>query len=123
MKIGTDIIQINRISASCDKFGECFKERFLSDSEILLAKKAESLAGFWAAKEAIAKALGCGIGKELSFHDIIIKKNSRGRPYFELTAEAQSKHRITQSSLSISHDGGFAIAVVAIKTEKPQTCT
>ena len=119
MKIGTDIIQIDRINTSCNKFGEHFKERFLSESEILLAKKAESLAGFWAAKEAISKALGCGIGKELSFHDIIIKKDSRGRPYFELTAEAQSKHRIAQSSLSISHDGGFAIAVVALETEKP----
>jgi len=117
MKIGTDIIQISRISASCEKFGERFKERFLSDSEILLVKKVESLAGFWAAKEAIAKALGCGIGEELCFHDIIIRKNNRGRPYFELSPIAQSKHRITHSSLSISHDGGFAIAVVAIETE------
>jgi len=119
MRIGTDIIQIDRVSASCDKFGKRFKERFLCDSEIILAKKEESVAGFWAAKEAVAKALGCGIGEELSFHDIIIKKDSKGRPYFELTAEAQSKHRIAHSSLSISHDGGFAIAVVALETEKP----
>jgi len=117
MRIGTDIVQIDRISTSCDKFGERFIERFLSKSEILLAKKAESLAGFWAAKEAIAKALGCGIGEELSFHDIIIKKDSRGRPYFELSREAQSKHRIIQGSLSISHDGGFAIAVVVLEIE------
>ncbi len=117
MKIGTDIIQIDRIRTSCERFGSGFKKRFLHDSEILLATKEESVAGFWAAKEAIAKALGCGIGKHLAFHDIVIYKDHYGRPYFELTPEAQSRHQITQSSLSISHDGGFAIAVVALETQ------
>jgi holo-[acyl-carrier protein] synthase len=119
MKIGTDIIQIDRVRASCDKFGDRFKERFLCASEINLANKEESLAGFWAAKEAVAKALGCGIGEELSFHDIIIRKDRKGRPYFELSSKAQSRHGVIRSSLSISHDGGFAIAVVALETEKP----
>ena len=114
MKIGTDIIQINRIEKSLEKFGEKFKTKFLNDSEIRLTKKPESIAGFWAAKEAIAKALGCGIGSELSFHDIIIAKDHRGAPHFILTEEAQKIHKIETSSLSISHDGGFAIAVVAI---------
>jgi len=118
MRIGTDIIQIDRIRASCDRFGQRFKERFLCDSEISLAKQEETLAGFWAAKEAVAKALGCGIGNELSFHDIIIKKDSKGRPYFELTKEAQSRHKIVHSSLSVSHDGGFVIAVVALETKR-----
>jgi len=115
MKIGTDIIQINRIEKSLEKFGEKFKSKFLNDSEIQLLKKTESIAGFWAAKEAIAKALGCGIGTELSFHDIIIEKDHRGAPHFVLSKEAQKRHNIKSSSLSISHDGGFAIAVVAIK--------
>ena len=83
-------------------------------SEIVLAKRVESVAGFWAAKEAIAKALGCGIGKDLSFHDIILSKNERGAPSFILSSKAQKIHPIASSSLSISHDGGFAIAVVAI---------
>jgi holo-[acyl-carrier protein] synthase len=119
MKIGTDIIQIDRVRASCDKFGNRFKERFLSVPEIALAQREETLAGFWAAKEAVAKALGCGIGEELSFHDIIIQKDHKGRPYFELSTNAQLRHQIIHSSLSISHDGGFAIAVVAIETQKP----
>ena len=115
MKIGTDIIQISRIEKSLEKFGEKFKIKFLNDSEIQFLKKTESIAGFWAAKEAIAKALGCGIGVELSFHDIIIAKDHRGAPNFVLSKEAQKRHKIKSSSLSISHDGGFAIAVVAIK--------
>lgn len=114
MKIGTDIIQISRIENSLVKFGDKFKERFLHPEEIKIVKKTESIAGFWAAKEAIAKALGCGIGSELSFHDIIISKNHRGAPSFSLIQEAQERHKIQASSLSISHDGGFAIAVVAI---------
>ena len=74
----------------------------------------ESIAGFWAAKEAISKALGCGIGSQLSFHDIILSKNDRGAPAFKLSDEAQKIHQIKSSSLSISHDGGFAIAVAVI---------
>ena len=114
MKIGTDITQIKRIERLLEKFGDTFKIKFLNHEEIMLAKKTESIAGFWAAKEAIAKALGCGIGSELSFHDINITKNLKGAPLFELSTEAQKTHKIKSSSLSISHDGGFAIAVVAI---------
>ncbi len=114
MKIGTDIIQVNRIERSLEKFGDKFKMKFLNSEEIALAKKIESIAGFWAAKEAIAKALGCGIGTELSFHDIILTKNAKGAPSFTLSKEAQKIHQIKNSSLSLSHDGGFAIAVVVI---------
>lgn len=114
MKIGTDIVQINRIEKSLTQFGDKFKQRFLHPQEIDLAKKTASIAGFWAAKEAISKALGCGIGRELSFHDIIIAKNSRSAPTFTLSKEAQKIHKIKESSLSISHDGGFAIAVAVI---------
>lgn len=114
MKIGTDIIQISRVEASLEKFGNKFKMKFLNNDEMALVTKVESVAGFWAAKEAIAKALGCGIGSELAFHDIILSKNSRGAPSFRLSDRAQKTHPFTTASLSISHDGGFAIAVVAI---------
>ena len=114
MKVGTDIIRIERIERLVDRYGIKFKQRYLSDKEIAVARKVETLAGFWAAKEAIAKALGCGIGSQLSFHDIIIAKDHKGAPYFKLSKAAQAVHFIRESSLSISHDGGFAIAVVVI---------
>jgi len=114
MNIGTDIIAISRLERSIAKFGDKFKARFLHPEEIAMAQKIESLAGYWAAKEAIAKALGCGIGKELSFHDIYLFKTDKGAPSFRLSKEAQKHHRMVNSSLSISHDGGFAIAVVVI---------
>ena len=117
MNIGTDIVNIPRIEHSLKKFGEKFKEKFLTPEEIILAKKVETVAGFWAAKEAVSKALGCGICSELTFHDIIISKNHRGAPVFHLSDKAQKQHHILNSSLSISHDGGFAIAVVAVSTK------
>ncbi|MFK5976077.1 MAG: holo-ACP synthase [Sulfurovum sp.] len=114
MKIGTDIIAISRIEKLIKEYGIKFKERYLSKQEIAIARKIDTLAGFWAAKEAISKALGCGIGADLSFHDIKIAKNHRGAPTFVLSKEAQKVYKIRESSLSISHDGGFAIAVVVI---------
>ena len=117
MKIGTDIVSIKRVERSLEKFGDRFKQKYLTESEIAATKRIESLAGLWAAKEAISKALGCGIGRELSFLDIEILKERSGAPYFRLSPEAQSRHRIKESSLSISHDGGFAIATVIIATE------
>jgi len=114
MKIGTDIIQIKRIETLLEKYGDTFKKRFLLDDEITTLKKIESIAGYWAAKEAISKALGCGIGASLSFHDIIISKNHLGAPTFTLSKEAQQIHQLKNTSLSISHDGGFAIAVAVI---------
>jgi holo-[acyl-carrier protein] synthase len=114
MQIGTDIIAINRLEKSIDKFGDRFKEKFLTPLEIENTKKIESLAGLWASKEAISKALGCGICKDLTFQDIIITKDSRGKPSFTLSDKSQNIFKIKSSSLSISHDGGFAIAVVII---------
>jgi holo-[acyl-carrier protein] synthase len=114
MKIGTDIIQTKRIKASLEKFGTKFLLKFLNNEEMHLAGKVETIAGLWAAKEAIAKALGCGIGEDLTFHDILLSKDTRGAPSFTLSPKAQQKHQIYKCSLSISHDGGFAIAVAVI---------
>jgi len=114
MKIGTDITVVSRIEKSIQKFGDKFIDRFLNESEKELAKKVESIAGFWATKEAISKALGCGIGEKLSFHDIIIYKDKKNAPHFRLSKKAQKLHQIKESSISIAHDGGFAIAVAII---------
>lgn len=117
MKIGTDIIQISRMEKLIENYGDNFKKKYLTPSEIIMAKKISTLAGLWAAKESISKALGCGICKDLTFQDIIISKNNKGAPVFHLSQKAQKIHNIVDSSLSISHDGGFAIAVVVLHTK------
>ncbi|NPB04496.1 MAG: holo-ACP synthase [Thermotogae bacterium] len=116
MFVGTDLVAIERIQKALERFGTRFPERFLSVEEReTLKNTVNSLAGYWAAKEAVAKALGSGIGSELGFYDICLTKTSKGIPTFTLSDKAQKRFPIRQSSLSISHDGGFAIAVVVIE--------
>eukprot|EP01029_Cantina_marsupialis_P002716 TRINITY_DN12595_c0_g1_i1.p1 TRINITY_DN12595_c0_g1~~TRINITY_DN12595_c0_g1_i1.p1 ORF type:complete len:117 (+),score=1.17 TRINITY_DN12595_c0_g1_i1:277-627(+) len=110
--IGIDVVSINRIKSMYEKFGDKAYQRFLSEEEIALVKRVETAAGFWAAKEAASKAIGTGIGKECSFHDIKIKKSKAGAPKLKYSKEIRKKFKIKKSSLSITHDNGLAIAVV-----------
>ncbi|NPA61177.1 MAG: holo-ACP synthase [Epsilonproteobacteria bacterium] len=117
MQIGTDIVSIDRIKESLERFGDRFLDRVFNQEErdTLNLNRVQSVAGYWASKEAISKALGCGIGRDLSFLDITISKDRRGKPHFKLSVEAGERFNIRASSLSIAHDGGFAVAVVAIE--------
>ena len=109
--IGIDVVSIKRISCIYARYNNHFLNKLFCENEKKLIKKDETLAGFYASKEAISKALKVGIGKELSFLDIIIYKDKKGAVYFNLSNKAKDKFPIKESSLSISHDGGFAIAV------------
>ncbi|MEA3290018.1 MAG: holo-ACP synthase [Campylobacterota bacterium] len=113
--IGVDIVVISRIDKLIEKFGNKALKRFLNDDEILLVKNSSTAAGFWAAKEAASKAIGTGIGKECGFHDLKISKDKHNAPKIKYKKRLRKKFNIKNSSLSITHDGGFAIAVVAIE--------
>lgn len=117
--IGIDIVSIDRIAAAKARHGDLFLNKFLSISEIRLAKNDATLAGFWAAKEAISKALGCGIGAEFGFLDAQIYKDHKGAPKIKFSTKIEQNFKIKNSSLSITHDGGFAIAAVIIQRESP----
>ena len=110
--IGIDITSIERIETLYNKWGEKALKKFLSPKEIKLASKPATIAGFWAAKEAASKAIGTGIGKECSFHDIKIKKLINGQPSLQYKKKIRKKYKINESHLSITHDAGLAIAVV-----------
>jgi holo-[acyl-carrier protein] synthase len=114
IRVGTDIALIARITRSRERFGTKFLDRYLDASEYDEQSSDATLAGLWAAKEAAAKALGCGIGTDLGFHDLRIVKDGRGAPRIEFDESVIRRYGIEESSLSISHDGGFAIAVVVI---------
>ena len=115
--IGIDLIKLDRMKGSMERFGEKFLQRFLSPDEILLIKNYKNAAGFWAAKEACSKALGCGIGKECGFHDIVLSKAPKGAPSITLTQPLLDNYNVKNMSVSITHDGDYAIAVVAIETD------
>ncbi|NCB10923.1 MAG: holo-ACP synthase [Erysipelotrichia bacterium] len=110
--IGIDITSIDRIKKMYEKFGLKAYEKFLNPKEIELIKKPETAAGFWAAKEAASKALGTGIGASCGFHDIKISKGELGNPKIKYKKKVRKAFGIKDSHLSITHDSGFAIAVV-----------
>jgi holo-[acyl-carrier protein] synthase len=113
--IGIDIVVISRIEKLLDKWGEKALKRILTKKEIKLVKNASNAAGFWAAKEAASKAIGTGIGSKCSFYDIKISKTKLGQPILKYRKKILKEFGIKDSSVSITHDGDFAIAVVALR--------
>ncbi|CAG7649823.1 holo-ACP synthase [Paenibacillus allorhizosphaerae] len=92
--IGTDLLEIARVKAIlAQPSGERFLQRVLTDKERELASQkrgrfAEFTAGRFAAKEAVVKALGCGIGKEVTFRDVEVLPDAKGKPVCRLSAVA-----------------------------------
>ena len=107
MKIGCDLVSIARIEKIYQKHGEKFLDKFLDADEQKLFKTSSSLAGLWAAKEA-------AISLECSFFDIKISKDSKNAPKLDFSQKILKNFKIQTASLSISHDFGFAMAVVIV---------
>ena len=112
--IGIDIIELNRIEKMLD--GKLkFMDRVLTEGERSVAAElkghrlVEFVAGRFAAKEAYSKAVGTGIGKEVSFLDVEIKNDDRGKPILT----ANTEHIV---HLSISHSREFAVAQVVLES-------
>lgn len=111
--IGLDVTEIERITVAHDRSSK-FKERILTTLEIKRFEKLsetrqlEFLAGRFAAKEAFAKALGTGIGKSCSFHDIEVLPNEVGKPMLFFKGIEVKGH------ISITHTKQFAAAQVIL---------
>ncbi|MFL2500063.1 MAG: holo-ACP synthase [Porticoccaceae bacterium] len=119
--IGTDIIDIQRIADAIERQGDKFVQRILTQSEIseyqARGHSVSFLAKRFAAKEAIAKALGTGIGRGISFQHMVISNNAEGAPQVELqdnAAERLNQLDGTNVLLSLSDEKNYAIAYVAI---------
>jgi len=119
--IGIDIIKTSRMDKLMQRFGAKGLKKFLSNDEIELVKSYKTAAGFWATKEALSKALGTGIGAECSFHDIKIYKTPRGAPQITLSKKLIDNFNILDASVSITHDGEYAISVVVVETSSSTT--
>ena len=110
---GIDLLEIDRLRDAIATHGERFLQRVFTPRELEAdAKKVESLAGRFAAKEAVAKALGCGIG-DVSWKEIEILRTESGAPQLVLhgAAERMAKELgLTSWSLSLSHSQSHAVA-------------
>ncbi len=123
LKTGIDIIEIKRIKKVYEKFGEKFLKRVFTDREVFYAFARRDpfphLAGRFAAKEAVMKALGTGFGKGVYFKNIEILREKGGAPYVLLHGKTAEIFKNKKFSISITHDGKYAIAFcIMIDCEK-----
>lgn len=123
--VGTDIVSIARVAAVLARHGDRFVARVLvADERARLpadARRARWLAKRWAAKEAVAKAFGTGIGGQLGFQDIVIGNDAAGQPRVFLQGAgallAQARG-IAQVHLSLSDEQDTALAFVVLETAR-----
>ena len=113
--VGVDIIETERIAHSIARFGDRFLQRVYTHRELVYCNgRVSSLAVRWAAKEAVSKALGTGIG-DICWQDIEILNDERQRPAIQLhnaAADLATKLGITSLAISLSHTKKYAVAFV-----------
>lgn len=109
-RIGNDLVYMPRLEAKLEN--EKFLEKVLTKNELEIfinlthsRRKLEFLAGRFGAKEAIAKALGCGIGQDFDFLDVEILKDEKGAPILVGL----------NGQVSIAHDGDYALVNVLLE--------
>ena len=113
--IGVDVVDLARFERALSRT-PALKARLFADAELVSGERVlalRSLAGRFAAKEALIKALGESTG--IRWHHMQVVSDAHGNPSFELTDAAASvarKHGVTSVHLSMSHDAGVAIAYV-----------
>lgn len=114
MQIGIDILPIKRVKRAREMYGERFISFCFNKGELPREYNDATLAGKYAAKEAVLKALKVGVLKEVAFLDISIIQDRRGAPEVLFDIEVKKKYRIASCSISITHDQQSAIAVAVI---------
>ena len=131
LRTGVDIVQIERIRRAISRYGGAaparkrFLERLYTEAELRHCRdRVESLAARFAAKEAIAKALGTGAWRDgIRWIDLEIVSDSRGAPSVQLHGAAAQRAEslgLSQWSVSLSHDDERAIALVVALGEQAQ---
>ncbi|MBL48772.1 MAG: holo-[acyl-carrier-protein] synthase [Roseibacillus sp.] len=115
--IGIDVIEVARIEEAMSEFGERFLARIFTEGERAYCETQQRpvvhFAARWAAKEAVSKALGTGIGEALGWHDLEITRRDSGEPELVLHGrgrEFASGHGIEEVKISLTHARSHAAA-------------
>jgi holo-[acyl-carrier protein] synthase len=113
-ELGIDIIKVERIRASIERFGERFAKRVLTPREQQYVRlRPETFAGRWAAKEAVSKVLGLGV-RGIGWRDIEVERLPTGQPSVRLHGRAAARAEqlgMDRIALSISHESDYAVAI------------
>ena len=120
--LGMDISEVARVKASLDRFGDSFLKRILHPDEISYCRAyqqpAQYVAVRFAAKEAISKAFGTGIGAQLGWHDMEIRRKESGEPFVMLHGGGQKLFVVRGAKhlhISLSHTENYAAAVAVLE--------
>lgn len=115
ISVGVDIIEISRVAATVERFGDRFLKRIYTDGEIAYCRgRAPQLAARFAAKEAVMKALGTGT-RGVGWQEVEVTRERTGEPGIQLHGRAAARAEklgIDRLALSISHSREYAIASV-----------
>lgn len=121
--IGTDIVRVVRFEKNLARFGERFARRILTDAEYAdfqkIAQPAQFLAKRFAAKEAMAKAMGTGFRNGLSLRHIGVGHDANGKPQLEFSGVAEdflNRHSIKHVHVSLADEKDHAVAFVTLST-------
>ena len=121
--VGADLCEVARIASARARHGQAFLDKVFTPAEqatcLGRGDPDASFAARWAAKEAVSKALGTGIGAELGLTSVEVGEDTLGAPVIRLDARGEALLRTrgaTRVLLSLSHDGGLALAyAVAVR--------
>lgn len=117
--IGCDLIEIERFRKAMARTGEPLLTRLFSPEEITYCKRnidpAFCFSGRFAAKEALAKALGTGIGASLSWQDMEILNDEAGKPTVIWHIPVQGRFGVTKTHISITHSHSAAMAFAILE--------
>src|SRR3954466_8106741 len=113
-ELGIDIIKVDRIRGSIERFGERFSRRVLTPTEARYVRmRPETFAGRWAAKEAVSKVLGLGV-RGIGWRDIEVERLPTGQPSIRLHGRAAARAEqlgMERIAVSISHEADYAVAI------------
>ena len=113
-ELGIDIVRVSRIRDSLARFGDRFSKRILTPIEIAYVRgRPETMAGRWAAKEAVSKVLGLGV-RGIGWRDIEIERLPTGQPAVNLHGRAARRAEqlgMARVAISISHESDYAVAI------------
>jgi holo-[acyl-carrier protein] synthase len=120
--IGVDLVENARIEHSIDRFGERFLHRVFTAGEIEYSQSmkypARHLAARFAAKEAVSKAFGTGIGKAMGWKDIDVHRKPSGEPFVVLEGGAKKlaeERKVSKVLITLSHTEHHAMAVIVLE--------
>jgi len=115
--LGIDLVPIERAAGLLERHGERFLARCFAPGEVARRGDPAHLAGLLAAKEAAFKALGTGWGQGVGWRDVEVTRDGAGAPALALHGAAATRAQAlggARSHVSITHDGGLAVAVVVL---------